>query len=48
MMQIGLLSSMSIEEEVESDVQGVLDRIRRYINNLNRGEELVQTPIPLT
>ena len=35
-------------EEVETDVQSVLDSIRRYINNLNRGEELVQTPIPLT
>ena len=35
-------------EEVESDVLSVLDRIREFINNLNRGEELVQTPNPLT
>ena len=35
-------------EEVESDVLSVLDRIREFINNLNRGEELVETPIPLT
>ena len=35
-------------EEVESDVLSVLDRIKEFINNLNRGEELVQTPNPLT
>ena len=36
-------------EDVETDVDGVLNRIREYINNsITQGKAVVQTPNPLT
>ena len=35
-------------EEVEENIEEVLNKIREYINSINRDCEAVQTPIPLT
>jgi very-short-patch-repair endonuclease len=35
-------------EEVEQNIDLVLDRIRDYINSIHQGQEVVQTPNPLT
>ena len=35
-------------EEVEEDIEDVLNKIREYINSINRDCEAVQTPNPLT
>ncbi len=35
-------------EEVETNIEEVLKKIRNYINSINRDCEVVQTPNPLT
>ena len=35
-------------EEVEQNINDVLERIKDYIRSINQGQEVVQTPNPLT
>ena len=35
-------------EEVEHHIENVLERIREFVLSINRGQEVVQTPNPLT
>ena len=35
-------------EEVEQNIGNVLERIKNYIRSINQGQEVVQTPNPLT
>ena len=35
-------------EEVEQNINDVLERIKVYIRSINQGQEVVQTPNPLT
>ena len=35
-------------EEVEQNIGNVLERIKNYIRGINQGQEVVQTPNPLT